>query len=121
MLLKYGALCEGCDIHVEYEATYENKDLDLPLCPRCGDDTIRVWMDRGPYTPPESLFTEGTGIARGKKVRVNDSDDPWEGTLGLEVEASEEFVAKRAEMTGKGPSNWGDRKGTIVFDGGATT
>jgi hypothetical protein len=120
MLLRYGALCEGCDVHVDYHTTYENRDYDIPLCPKCDDDMIRVWVGDSPHVTPESLYVEGGVVTKGKRAILNDSkDDPWDGVDGLCAEQSEEFVAKSREFTGRTPANWGERKGTIVFDRGA--
>jgi hypothetical protein len=74
-----------------------------------------------PYVTPERMWADGSVATRGKKVLINDCDDPWEGVDGLSAEDSEEFVAKRNELTGKRPANWGERKGTIVFDTGKGT
>ena len=88
---------------------------DLPYTCECGGETERKWSV--PYVTPESLYVEGTVTQKGKRAILNDVDDPWSGTP-LEGQ-SEEYMAKKDEFLGKKPANWGDRKGTIVFDTGA--
>lgn len=80
----------------------------------CGGNTERI--PSIPYVTPESLYVEGTVTQRGQRAILNDLDDPWSGTP-LEGQ-SEEFVAKEKEEAGIRAANWGERKGTIVFDAG---
>lgn len=119
MLKRYGALCEACDYRTDYLATYENRMGALPACIHCGDIMEYAWFGDAPHVTPERMWVEGTGAMRGRRVILNDSDDPWEGSgTNLCAEMSEEHVAKGKELLGKQPTNWGERKGTIVFDAG---
>jgi len=78
----------------------------------------RVWVGRAPYVTPERMWAEGSVASKGRRVKINDCDDPWETVPGLSAEQSEEFVAKSKEFKGTKPLNWGERRGTIVFDAG---
>lgn len=119
MLKRYGALCEACDYRMDYLSTYEDRMHNVPTCPKCDDDMEFAWFGKAPHVTPERMWVEGTGAMKGRRVLLNDSDDPWEGSgTNLCAEMSEEHCAKAKEMTGQKPANWGERKGTIVFDSG---
>lgn len=109
---RYDAVCPQCGVVQEYLADYEDRER-TPFCFECEVDMERTWLS-APYVTPESLYVDGTVTQRGKRAILNDVDDPWSGTP-LEGQ-SEEYVAKTKELRGQAPNNWGDRKGTIVFD-----
>lgn len=115
---RYDATCPACGSTEEYEATYEEMHSGAPICSPCQVQMEQTWL-AAPYVTPERMWAEGTVASRGKRVLINDCDDPWEGVPGLCAEQSEEFMAKRQETLGGRVSNWGDRKGPINFDVGA--
>jgi hypothetical protein len=115
---KYDAMCPTCKNVQEYQATYEMRERGAPGCDACGEQMERVWLSCA-YVTPERMWREGTGAMRGRRVLLNDCDDPWEGDgTNLCAEQSEEFMAKRKEFMHGKAANWGDRKGSIHFDVG---
>jgi len=117
-MLRYDAMCPECGAVEEYAATYETIDSAAPKCGPCQVQMEQTWIT-APYTTPERMWAEGSVATRGKRVKINDCDDPWSDTPGLCAEQSEEFMAKRQETLHGKVSNWGDRKGSIHFDVGA--
>ncbi len=71
----------------------------------CGGETERIWSI--PYVTPESMYVAGGIVSKGRKVLVNDCDDPWESVPGLNSDMSEEFVAKGKELRRTITPNWG--------------
>ena len=120
MLLNYDAMCPVCQDVQEYSATYEDRH-NTPMCEYCDKAMEMCWVSQSAYVRPESMYAEGTIVTKGRKTIINDCDDPWETVPGLNSDMSEEFVAKGRELRGQRASNWGDRRGSIVFDAGRRT
>jgi putative FmdB family regulatory protein len=114
----YEFQCSTCNSINEVRRLMKDRN-DPCQCEWCGGDTERI--PSLPYVTPESLLVEGnTPATRGRRVLLNDCDDPWEGVDGLSAEQSEEVMAKRDETLGLSSSSFIDNP-KMTMDMGANT
>ena len=97
MLYEYK--CPDCALTTVMMRPMKDRHL-LGVCASCGIECERVHSV--PYVTPESAYVSGGIASRGRKIILNDVDDPWEGSgTALCAEMSEEFVAKGKEARGE--------------------